>query len=440
MFESLFGQHSELARIIVAFLAVLGLIGGIVWLVRLFGAARLGGGSARGRQPRLAVIDSAPVDSRRRLLLIRRDNVEHLLMIGGPTDVVVEQSIVRAQSQPREAPQMRGTGTTDALPRPIPLDDSVNWPLQPQAEPTPLRPQAEPAPARPQRPAAAEESGSWQTAPQPEPLPRVVRPLHSAPAPEDIPRWSQPSQPAPQAEPVVRLPRAAAAGAAGAAGGIEPILRAQAARPEPGTRTEPIVQVPSPAPPVEPPIAKPVHAEPAPMSTSAAPDLGFIQPERAPQPRPSPEPDVATEQQEFHPEPPPEPRAEAELHVPPPPAAAPIMPEVAQPAVQIAAPEPAPPAPAKKPVAEVALTPEADDNLAEMALRLEAALRGPVGANGQTGKAPPPAPTPVPDGEAGATSEPPAPAKPKPAGRTLYANLEEEMANLLGRSAAGNKG
>ena len=64
-------------------------------------------GSARhraGRQPRLAVIDAAAVDGRRRLVLIRRDNVEHLLMIGGPTDVVVEANIVRAAAPAREAP------------------------------------------------------------------------------------------------------------------------------------------------------------------------------------------------------------------------------------------------------------------------------------------------------------------------------------------------
>ena len=69
------------------FVVVLALIGAAAWLVRRFGANRLGGGSARGRQPRLAVIDAATVDGRRRLVLIRRDNIEHLLMIGGPTDV-----------------------------------------------------------------------------------------------------------------------------------------------------------------------------------------------------------------------------------------------------------------------------------------------------------------------------------------------------------------
>lgn len=47
-----------------------------------------------GRQARLQVLDSTAVDTRRRLVLVRRDNVEHLIMIGGPTDVVIESRIV----------------------------------------------------------------------------------------------------------------------------------------------------------------------------------------------------------------------------------------------------------------------------------------------------------------------------------------------------------
>jgi hypothetical protein len=38
----------------------------------------------KSEKQRLAVIDAASVDGRRRLILIRRDNVERLLMIGGP--------------------------------------------------------------------------------------------------------------------------------------------------------------------------------------------------------------------------------------------------------------------------------------------------------------------------------------------------------------------
>ena len=81
---------------VIAFIVVLALIGGAAWLVRRFAGNRLGTNANRGRMPRLAVIDAAAVDGRRRLVLVRRDNVEHLLMIGGPTDIVVEPNIVRA--------------------------------------------------------------------------------------------------------------------------------------------------------------------------------------------------------------------------------------------------------------------------------------------------------------------------------------------------------
>lgn len=43
--------------------------------------------------PRLGVVEQASVDSRRRLILIRRDNVEHLVLTGGPTDVLIETGI-----------------------------------------------------------------------------------------------------------------------------------------------------------------------------------------------------------------------------------------------------------------------------------------------------------------------------------------------------------
>ncbi|HWE20248.1 MAG TPA: hypothetical protein VG758_24235 [Hyphomicrobiaceae bacterium] len=44
-------------------------------------------------EPRLAVMEQASVDRMRRLVLIRRDDVEHLIMTGGPIDVVIETGI-----------------------------------------------------------------------------------------------------------------------------------------------------------------------------------------------------------------------------------------------------------------------------------------------------------------------------------------------------------
>ena len=157
MFESLFGAEMPLAvRFFLAFLIVLALIGATAWAVRRFGSGRLGA-NTRGRQPRLAVIDYASVDGRRRLILVRRDNVEHLLMIGGPTDVVVEPNIVRAVAAPRDVASGRPAAGIEALPRAIPLPENGSngsWPLQPEpaggSRPSPrLEPLPEELPSRP---------------------------------------------------------------------------------------------------------------------------------------------------------------------------------------------------------------------------------------------------------------------------------------------------
>jgi flagellar protein FliO/FliZ len=189
MFDTLFGEGQYALKLLFAFVVVFGLLALALWLVRRFGGERLTNAATRGRQPRLAVVDTATVDPRRRLVLIRRDNVEHLLMIGGPTDVVVEPNIVRAATMPREVAAPRPLPASDALPRAVPLGEGNMWPLQPEPAPRtePMRPEPRPEP-RPQRapppaPPVAEEE-ALSSAPEPEiPAPpppsiRERRPRH----------------------------------------------------------------------------------------------------------------------------------------------------------------------------------------------------------------------------------------------------------------------
>ena len=144
MFE-MFSDMPQAAKFVAAFIVVLALIGLTAWLVRRFGANRLGSG-ARGRQPRLAVIDAANVDGRRRLVLIRRDNVEHLMMIGGPNDVVVEPNIVRASARDAREPAREVRAPEPARSVPV-AENGGSWPLQPAVEPPPVAPVA-PRPVR----------------------------------------------------------------------------------------------------------------------------------------------------------------------------------------------------------------------------------------------------------------------------------------------------
>jgi flagellar protein FliO/FliZ len=203
--DTLFGDGSSGLKILIAVVVVLVLLALAVWLVRRFSGGRLGGGTARGRQPRLAVIDRTPVDGRRSLVLIRRDNVEHLLIIGGPTDVVVEQNILRAAAVQRDVAPARPAAATDTLPRAVPLGDDTLWPLQP--EPAPKGEPAltsEPAPK-------PEPAFKPEPPPRIEPAPRLEPSLRGdgTPPPPRLPTTAE--EPAPwQGEPEVPAPPAAA--------------------------------------------------------------------------------------------------------------------------------------------------------------------------------------------------------------------------------------
>lgn len=304
-----------------AFIAVLALIGLVTWLVRRFAGNRLGSGANRGRMPRLAIVDAAAVDGRRRLVLVRRDNIEHLLMIGGPSDIVIEPNIVRATPPQQQMP-----------PRvPLPPATEQAW-----TDGEPMR---------------SEPFEHDEPAPLPEPPPRPARPafaeeMRRAPAPER------------RADPLAGF------------------------SPEPMARPEPPLREPSLREPAlrEPPSRAIPRAEPPPLS-----------------PRP------------LRPEPP----------------------------------KPAPPVrPVERAPAAMPPSSAADKNLAEMAQRLEAALRRP-GANpaGAPDRAPPVAPD-VPSSRT-AQTRPPAPEPaasvegenrpPDEAPKAPFKNLEDEMASLLGR-------
>ena len=215
MLEALFGADMPLAvRFFLPFLIVLGLIGATAWAVRRFGAARLGGAGTRARQPRLAVVDHASVDSRRRLILVRRDNIEHLLLIGGPTDVVVEANIVRAAPATREATPTRLTPAAETLPRAPPLPENGNgsWP-EPMGPPRPTPrmeheqvnwplPQHGEAPPRPARETLA--AIAEQIAARPVPRNRLEGAARQRPA---EPRGEPRGEPRPEARVEPRRPQ-----------------------------------------------------------------------------------------------------------------------------------------------------------------------------------------------------------------------------------------
>src|ERR1700733_13371952 len=317
-----------------AFVAVLALIGVAAWLVRRFAGNRLGANTNRGRMPRLAVIDAAAVDGRRRLVLVRRDNIEHLLMIGGPTDIVVEPNIVRAMPGRDQIPPRAPVGGAELPPRMAPLPDSGNWTDGDSGRPE-IFDSAEPQ--------------------MPEPPPRPARPSFV----DEVRRPMTPALPERRSE-----------------------------------RNDPL--------------------------TGFAPEPLGGRPESRPELRGEPMPSRVTSRNEpMIPRPP---RASEAPKAPPPP------PPARAPERTVAAPPP--PIPSPPPVASPSLS-AADQNLAEMAQRLEAALRRPAG---EAGSEPPgggaPGATGAPAGRSPPRSEP---AIAPPAPKSGFENLEDEMASLLGR-------
>ncbi|MDB5615825.1 flagellar biosynthetic protein FliO [Tardiphaga sp.] len=347
-----------------AFIAVLALIGLAAWLVRRFAGNRLGTNASRGRMPRLAVIDAAAVDGRRRLVLVRRDNVEHLLMIGGPTDIVVEPNIIRAMPGRDQAPPRANMGS-DLSARTAPAPDAPSW---------------------------ADNDSSFDPEPNiPEPAPRPNRPSFI-----EEPRRPLPPLPERRVDPVANVP------------------------PELPNRPEPRVE----------PRTEPMPPRAIPRSETMMPRGESILPRsETMMPRPM--------------------RAEPPIRVAPP-----LRPErTAAPVVTPTPPTP-PPIPVPPPAAAPAPTPPpvpvstADQNLADMAQRLEAALRRPstetrseaseprIGAPPAASE-PPSRPTPrfSSDVSSAPTSRSESSAAPSmaPPIKTGFENLEDEMASLLGR-------
>jgi len=159
------------------------LLVGVLWILRNRAPSPFVRGG-KNRQPRLQVLDAAAVDARRRLVLVRRDGIEHLIMIGGPTDIVIESGI----SDPNKA----GAATSLDIPpssesRPLSRQKVAELDSPPAALPTQRQQptedrleaylRAEPVVAATQKPAPQ----PVETAPQP-----VATPPQRAPQPAPV--------------------------------------------------------------------------------------------------------------------------------------------------------------------------------------------------------------------------------------------------------------
>ena len=86
------GNDNGILTGILALAIVIALIVFIVWLLKLL--LELSGNVGRGRAKRLDIVETLSLDQRRQLIIIRRDNVEHLIMTGGASEIIIENNII----------------------------------------------------------------------------------------------------------------------------------------------------------------------------------------------------------------------------------------------------------------------------------------------------------------------------------------------------------
>lgn len=209
----------------------------VLWVIRNRAPSPFVRGG-RNRQPRLQVLDAAAVDTRRRLVLVRRDDVEHLIMIGGPTDIVIESRIL---PQPAEQPEAMSR-PQPAEQRPIAVARPETPPVSPPRPPVAARvePAAEPsfsAPAAPAPVASAPVAPEPRLRPEPPVQPVVAPPVATSPLPAD---------------PVAPLTASSQMGTLSA------------------ERDNALRAAPPPPRPPERPVAPPVVSQPAPLHDTAA--------------------------------------------------------------------------------------------------------------------------------------------------------------------------
>lgn len=87
-------DFEQYVRFLIALAVVLALILVVMWGLRKLGAMGMIQTAGGSRRRRLSIVEVIGLDSRRRLVLVRRDDVEHLLVIGANGgDLVVESGI-----------------------------------------------------------------------------------------------------------------------------------------------------------------------------------------------------------------------------------------------------------------------------------------------------------------------------------------------------------
>ncbi len=107
--------------ILIALVFVLGLIGLLTILAKRVGFTPRATRPTPGAKKRLGIVEVLAVDAKRRLVLISRDDKEHLVMLGADRDLLIESDVTAPRQPPAEGGDVRSfldlakRGTTNKL-------------------------------------------------------------------------------------------------------------------------------------------------------------------------------------------------------------------------------------------------------------------------------------------------------------------------------------
>ncbi len=91
----------DIVRLLLALALVVGLMGGLAFVLRKLGIAE--SAQVTPKKRRLKIIETLPLDSRRRLALIQRDGKQHLVLLGINSETVVETNIKSPDSNDKNS-------------------------------------------------------------------------------------------------------------------------------------------------------------------------------------------------------------------------------------------------------------------------------------------------------------------------------------------------
>ncbi len=103
-------EFSSYFRFLLALVFVIGLIGVAAAIARRMGLGFPAAALKKSANRRLSVVEAAPLDGRRRMVLIRRDDTEHLILLGPNSEVVIESGI-KVAGQPATPPALSTSAT-----------------------------------------------------------------------------------------------------------------------------------------------------------------------------------------------------------------------------------------------------------------------------------------------------------------------------------------